>query len=72
MVTDGIYTCGKHSIMYRLVKSLCCTPENNVRMYVNYNQIKKINIIIMMIFISHHTSELSKDKVIVLAIKATV
>ena len=38
MVTDDSYTCGKNSITY-IVKSLCCTPETNVR-NVNYTSIK--------------------------------
>lgn len=27
--------------MYELVKSLSCTPENNVTLYLNYTQLKK-------------------------------
>ena len=34
MVTEGSYTCGEHSIMYKLVLSLRCTPEANVTLYV--------------------------------------
>lgn len=40
MVTDGDYTyCGEHCIMYRIVESLCCTPEMNITLYVNYTSI---------------------------------
>ena len=39
MVTDGSYTNGEHSIIYKLVESLCCTPETNVTLYVTYTQI---------------------------------
>ena len=41
MVTDGSYTCSEHSITYRVVQSLCCTPETNVTLYVNDMSIKK-------------------------------
>lgn len=27
MVSEGDYTCGKHWVIYRLVESVCCTPE---------------------------------------------
>lgn len=40
MLTDGSYTCGEHSIIYRVVESLCCTPETNETLCVNYTQIK--------------------------------
>ena len=37
MATDGGYTYhGGHWIMYRIVKSLCCAPEINITLYVNY------------------------------------
>jgi len=42
MVTDGSYTCGEHSTMYRLVESLCCTCETNVTLCVNLD-VNKIN-----------------------------
>ena len=37
MVTDfnWIY-CGKHFVMYTNIKSLCCTSETNIMLYVNY------------------------------------
>ena len=38
--TDGSHTCGEHSIMYKLVQSLSCTPETNVTLCVNYTRIK--------------------------------
>ena len=41
-MTDGRYTCDKHSIMYRCVELLGCIPETNVALYVNYTQIKKM------------------------------
>ena len=40
MVTDGSYVCGEHSIMYRDVESLSCTPEDKIILCVNYTQIK--------------------------------
>ena len=33
--------CGKHDKMYKLVESLCYTPETNVTLYVSYTQILK-------------------------------
>ena len=40
MVTDGNYTCGsEHSITYRDVESLCCTPATNITLCVNCTQI---------------------------------
>ena len=34
---DGDYTYpGKHSIMYRIIESLCCIPETNITLYINY------------------------------------
>jgi len=41
MVAGASYTCGEHSITYRLVESLCCTPETNTIFCVNYTSIKK-------------------------------
>ena len=38
MVTDGNYACDEHSIMYRGLESLCCTPETNVALYSIYTQ----------------------------------
>ena len=40
MVTDGSYTC-EQSITYRLAESLCCKPETNLTVCVNYASIKK-------------------------------
>lgn len=42
---DGTCTCGSQSITYRLVKSLCCTPETNATLWVNYalKTTKKMN-----------------------------
>jgi len=33
------YTCGEHSIIYRVVGSLCCTPETNVTLCQRYFKI---------------------------------
>ena len=42
MVTDHNYTYhGEDCIMYKLVTSLCCMPETNITLYVNYTSIKK-------------------------------
>lgn len=38
MVTGGSHTCSDQSITYRDVKSLCCTPETNKTLWVNYAQ----------------------------------
>ena len=40
MVTDGSYACGEHSITYGEAESLCCRPETNATVCVNYTQIK--------------------------------
>ena len=41
MVTDVNWTyCGDHFIMYKNIKSLYCTPETNIILYVKYNLIK--------------------------------
>ena len=37
-MADSSYTCNEHSITYKLVESLCCTPETNVTLGVNYTQ----------------------------------
>ena len=47
VVTKGGYTYGEHSIMCRKVESLCCTPETNITLCVNYTDKKlrkKLNI----------------------------
>ena len=37
MVMDGNQTyCGDHFAMYTNTKSLCCTPETNIMLYINY------------------------------------
>ena len=33
-------TCDKHPVMYGRVESLCCTPETNITLYVNYTGVK--------------------------------
>ena len=43
MVTDGYQTCcDDHFIMYLIVRSLCCTPETNIILYINYTSIKRM------------------------------
>ena len=39
-MTGGDYT----HLRYRIVESLCCTPETTITLYVNYNSIMKIEI----------------------------
>lgn len=36
--TDGNYCGGKHSIMYKCVRFLSCTPATNVTLYINNSQ----------------------------------
>lgn len=43
MVTDSV--CGEHSLTYRFVQSLCCTPETDKTLYVNSTSIEKGKII---------------------------
>ena len=39
---DVNYThCGDHFAIYANIKSLCCTPETNIMLYVNYISFKK-------------------------------
>ena len=39
MVTEGDYIyCGEHFIMYRIVESICCTPETNIVCQVHFNK----------------------------------
>lgn len=38
MVTDGSYSCGEHSTMFREVGAPSCTPETKVVLCVNYTQ----------------------------------
>ena len=40
MVTDGTYIGHEHRITYRHPE-LCCTPEPDVTLYVNFTSIKK-------------------------------
>lgn len=56
---DGSYICGEHSRAYKFVKSLCCTYESNVTLYIKYTLKKKTgfaqkNTYILTIFISYH------------------
>ena len=41
MVTDGGYTCGEHSTIYRNVESLYCICATEVTLRVNYTSKKK-------------------------------
>ena len=42
MVTDGNYTYwGDNFAMYTHIKSICCTPETNTVLYVDYTLIRK-------------------------------
>ena len=44
MGTDVNWTyCGDHFNIYTNIESLCCTPETNVMLYVNFTSIKKYN-----------------------------
>lgn len=39
-MTDGDHTSsGEHSGIYRTVESVCCTPENNKMLFINYSWI---------------------------------
>ena len=41
-MTDGDYTYrGKQWVMYRTAESICCSPETNITLYVNYTSVKK-------------------------------
>lgn len=40
MVTDDGYTCVEHSMIYREIESLCCAPDTNVKLCVNYSEVK--------------------------------
>lgn len=43
MATGDNYACGdERCIMYGIVKSLCCMPEANTTLYVDYISIIKI------------------------------
>ena len=42
MVTDDNSTyCGDHFAIYTNIQSLCCTPEANIMLYINYTSMKK-------------------------------
>ena len=42
MVMDGNQTyCGDHFAVYTNIKLLCCTPETNIMIHVNYTSILK-------------------------------
>lgn len=38
MVTDGGYTSGENNIMSREVESLCCVPDTNITLCINYTK----------------------------------
>lgn len=49
--------CGKHSITYKVVQSLCCIPESNITLCVNYTSIATAIVtlpIIVMILIQNN------------------
>ena len=46
-MTDGGYTCGEHSMMYRVVESLCCMPETPL--CINDTSIKRGQIYVLYI-----------------------
>ena len=35
--------CGNHSTSYTNIKTSCCTPETNIKLYINYISTKKEN-----------------------------
>lgn len=37
----GDYPCCKHSIIYRVLQSLRCTPKTNVTLCINFSSVKK-------------------------------
>lgn len=42
MLTDSNYTyCDEHHVRSRIAESVCCTPETNRMLYVNYNSVLK-------------------------------
>lgn len=58
-MTEGSYPC-EHSIVYKIVKSLCCTPEIYVSLYVNYTKInnnKKKTYYVLFLLIGKECSE---------------
>ena len=42
MMDDNWLYYGDHFIMHKNIESLCCTPETNIILYVNYNSIRKL------------------------------
>lgn len=38
-MTGNSYTCGEHSITYRVVETLLCAPETNITFSVNYTSL---------------------------------
>ena len=44
IVIDGRFICGQHSIMYKLIESLCCTSETNVILSVLYTHLIKFKL----------------------------
>ena len=39
-VTNNWTYCGDHVKIYANIESLCCTPETNIMLYVNYTSIR--------------------------------
>lgn len=44
MGTDGHYTCGDHTVVCKLVESLCCTPDINVLHQLYLKECKEMNV----------------------------
>lgn len=57
-----VTTHGEQSIMYRLIESLCCTPETNKTLCVNYTSIENstelITIVLVLLFYLFLSQEL--------------
>ena len=42
MLTDvKWFPCSDHFVIYTNIESLCCIPETNVMLYINYISVKK-------------------------------
>lgn len=47
MTNDNYTDHDEHFVMHTVVKALCCTPETNMILYVNYTSIRNKNLKIM-------------------------
>ena len=61
MVTDGDYARGRHSIMYRLVDSLCCTPLNDTQIKIKKIKLGKIKTSVLLLVILATSQMLSSN-----------